>query len=221
MNDLQIFNNSEFGQIRTVEINGEPYFVGRDVATALGYSDTSDALKRHVDEEDKLTRCFTDSGQSRQMYVINESGVYALVFGSKLESAKRFKRWITSEVLPSIRKTGSYGSMSQLEILQISVNRLVEQEKRLNSMESRIDEIEAKTITAPTEYYTIAGFASIRKQKVDVNRAIFLGRKASKMSKEYGYDIGKASDPRYGAVNTYHIDVLNEVFGEYYAETHS
>jgi len=108
MNDLQVFNNEEFGQIRTVEIDGEPWFVGRDIASALGYSDTSDALKRHVDEEDKLTRQFTDSGQRREMYIINEGGLYGLALSSKLESAKKFKRWITSEVIPSIRKNGGY-----------------------------------------------------------------------------------------------------------------
>lgn len=216
MNELQIFNSSEFGEIRTVEIGGEPWFVGKDVAQALGYSDTADAIRTHVDEEDKrhikVGEIPTLKTSNYGALLINESGVYALVFGSKLENAKRFKRWITSEVLPQIRKTGSYGSMSQLEILQISVNRLVEQEKRLKSMESRIDEIEAKTITSPTEYYTIAGFASIRKQRVDINRAVLLGRKASKLSREYGYEVGKTSDPRYGTVNTYHIDILNEVF---------
>lgn len=108
MNNLQIFENQEFGSIRTVTINGEPWFVGKDLAVALGYKDTSDALKKHVDSEDKLTRQFADSGQNREMYVINESGMYALIFGSKLESAKRFKHWVTSEVLPAIRKTGKY-----------------------------------------------------------------------------------------------------------------
>ena len=108
MNNLQIYENQEFGSIRTVTINGEPWFVGKDVAVALGYKDTSDALKKHVDSEDKLTRQFADSGQNREMYVINESGMYALIFGSKLESAKRFKHWVTSEVLPAIRKTGKY-----------------------------------------------------------------------------------------------------------------
>ena len=108
MRALQIFENAEFGKIRTVVLDGEPWFVGKDVAAALGYKDTSDALKKHVDEEDKLTRRFADSGQIREMYVINESGVYSLVFSSKLPTAKAFKRWVTSEVLPSIRRTGSY-----------------------------------------------------------------------------------------------------------------
>lgn len=96
MDNLQIFNSEEFGAVRTVTIENEPWFVGKDVAVSLGYKDTSDALKKHVADEDKLTRCFADSGQNRQMYIINESGLYALIFGSKLESAKRFKRWVTS-----------------------------------------------------------------------------------------------------------------------------
>lgn len=108
MSELQIFKNAEFGFVRTLSINGEPYFVGKDVAEILGYKDTSDAMRRHVDDEDKLTRCFTDSGQSREMYVINESGLYSLILSSKLPTAKRFKRWVTSEVLPAIRRHGLY-----------------------------------------------------------------------------------------------------------------
>ena len=108
MNELTIFENPEFGAIRTLTIDDEVWFVGKDVATALGYSDTSDALKKHVDPEDKLTRRFADSGQNREMYIINESGLYSLVLSSKLPTARKFRRWVTSEVLPSIRKTGGY-----------------------------------------------------------------------------------------------------------------
>ena len=100
----QIFKNAEFGQIRTCMVDGETYFVGKDVASALGYKNTMDALMRHVDEEDKQTSGFTMGGQKYTMTVINESGLYALILSSKLESAKRFKRWVTSEVLPLIRK---------------------------------------------------------------------------------------------------------------------
>lgn len=107
-NKIQVFTNEKFGKVRTLMINNEPWFVGKDVAVSLGYKDTSDALKKHVDTEDKLTRRFADSGQSREMYIINESGVYSLVLSSKLPTAKKFKRWVTSEVLPSIRKTGGY-----------------------------------------------------------------------------------------------------------------
>lgn len=109
MSNLKIFNNHEFGKIRTIiDENNEPWFVGKDVAEILQYKDTSDALKRHVENEDKLTRCFTDSGQSRKMYVINESGLYSLIFSSKMDKAREFKRWVTSEVLPAIRKHGAY-----------------------------------------------------------------------------------------------------------------
>lgn len=107
MNELQVFKNNEFS-IKSLVIDNEPWFVGKDVAAALGYRDTSDALKKHVDNDDKLTRRFADSGQNREMYIINESGLYSLILSSKLESAKRFKRWVTSEVLPAIRKTGGY-----------------------------------------------------------------------------------------------------------------
>ena len=108
MNQLKIFNNEEFGKIRTVTIDNEPWFVGKDVATALGYERADNAIRNHVEEDDKLMHQISASGQNRQMYIINESGLYALIFGSKLESAKEFKHWVTSEVLPTLRKTGSY-----------------------------------------------------------------------------------------------------------------
>lgn len=107
-NDLTIFTNEKFGQVRSIIVDNTPYFVGKDVALALGYKDTSDALKKHVHEDDKLTRRFADSGQNRNMIVINESGLYSMIFGSKLESVIEFKHWVTSDVLPTIRKTGGY-----------------------------------------------------------------------------------------------------------------
>lgn len=108
MNELKIFENPEFGEIRTVEIDGEPWLVGKDVAAALGYSNPRDALGAHVDDEDKATVAIHDGSQNRNMTVINESGLYSLVLSSKLPGAKKFRRWVTSEVLPSIRKTGGY-----------------------------------------------------------------------------------------------------------------
>lgn len=108
MNNISTFRNPAFGSVRAVRIDNEPYFVGKDVATILGYKDSSDAIKKHVDNEDKLTRRFADSGQNREMYIINESGLYSLILSSKLPKAKEFKRWVTSEVLPTIRKTGGY-----------------------------------------------------------------------------------------------------------------
>nr|DAZ35704.1 MAG TPA: repressor domain protein [Caudoviricetes sp.] len=106
-NQLQVFG-FEGSDVRTVNIDGDPYFVGKDVATILGYKNTKDALLKHVDGEDKLGSQIATSGQNREMTVINESGLYSLVLSSKLPSAKKFKRWVTSEVLPAIRKTGAY-----------------------------------------------------------------------------------------------------------------
>ncbi len=148
MNDLQIFNNEEFGQIRTVTINNEPWFVGKDVAISLGYKDTSDALKKHVLPEDKLTRRFADSGQNREMYIINESGLYALIFGSKLDSAKRFKHWVTSEVLPSIRKHGMYAVdelVNNPELLIKVATELKEEREKNRELENTVHEMN-KTI---------------------------------------------------------------------------
>lgn len=108
-NNLQIFSNEEFGYVRTIEIDGEPWMVGKDVAAALGYENTRKAIADHVDDEDRNTVTIRDGNKGNpNMTIINESGMYSLVFGSKLPSAKRFKRWVTSEVLPSIRKTGRY-----------------------------------------------------------------------------------------------------------------
>ena len=108
-NKLQVFKNEEFGEIRTLEIDGEPYFVGKDVASILGYAKPLNAISKHVDEDDSLKRGLIDSlGRTQQTIVINESGLYSLILSSKLPTAKKFKRWVTSEVLPTIRKTGGY-----------------------------------------------------------------------------------------------------------------
>lgn len=109
-NKLQIFSNEQFGSIRTMELDGKPYFVGKDVAEVLGYTDPQKAIKMHIDDEDKLTRQIVVSGQNRNMFIINESGLYSLILSSKLPKAKEFKRWVTSEVLPTIRKHGMYAT---------------------------------------------------------------------------------------------------------------
>lgn len=137
MNELQIFNSEEFGDIRTVTIDNEPWFVGKDVATALGYKNTADAIGKHIDTDDKLTSQIAIAGQRRDVVVINESGVYALIFGSKLESAKRFKHWVTAEVLPSIRKTGSYQKpMTVAEQIQLLAQGNQDHEERIEKLEN-------------------------------------------------------------------------------------
>lgn len=108
MNELQVFQNNEFGQVRTLIIENEPWFVGKDVADALGYERTADAIRSHIDEDDKGVGKIQTPGGTQEMVIINESGLYSLILSSKLPSAKKFKRWVTGEVLPAIRKTGQY-----------------------------------------------------------------------------------------------------------------
>ena len=132
----QIFKNEEFGQIRTCMVDGETYFVGRDVAIALGYKNSMEALKRHVDEEDKAI-VKHDTLQGKQLHtVINESGLYALILSSKLEGARRFKRWVTSEVLPAIRQNGRYE-------LEQQVVKVEEQNRELESRNAYLEDISA------------------------------------------------------------------------------
>lgn len=140
MSNLQIFENEEFGEIRTVTIDNEPWFVGKDVATALGYSNSRDAILKHVHEDDKgVAKCDTPSGK-QEMTVINESGLYALIFGSKLDSAKRFKHWVTSEVLPSIRKTGSYQRlMSPEEMMRVQLGMIDNIGDRVSKLENTMN----------------------------------------------------------------------------------
>ena len=107
-NELKIFENKEFGKVRTVEVNGEPYFVGKDIADTLGYQNGSRDINRHVDEDDRRKFMIFDGNQDKEMIIINESGLYSLILSSKLPTAKQFKRWVTSEILPTIRKTGGY-----------------------------------------------------------------------------------------------------------------
>ena len=148
MNEImKVFNNSEFGEIRTVIKDDDIYFAGKDIAEALGYKDTVNALKAHVDEEDKLTWRITTSGQARNMTVINESGVYALVFSSKLTNAKQFKRWVTSEVLPALRKTGSY-SMNIPQTLPEALRAYADEVEQHNKTKALVEAQRPKVLFA-------------------------------------------------------------------------
>lgn len=144
MNNLQIFNNEEFGEIRTVQLNNETYFIGKDVAEALGYERATKAIQDHVDSEDKDEVPIQDSiGRMQNTPVINESGLYALIFGSKLESAKRFKNWVTSEVLPSIRKTGGYQKqLTTFEQIKLLAQGNTELNERVDKVEDKIYSLE-------------------------------------------------------------------------------
>lgn len=140
MNEILIFNSSEFGNMRTVTIDDKTWFVGKDVANALGYERATKAIQDHVDDDDKDEVPIQDSiGRMQKTPVINESGLYALIFGSKLESAKRFKHWVTSEVLPTIRKTGGYQKqLSPAEMMRIQLGMIDDHENRIENLENNM-----------------------------------------------------------------------------------
>ncbi len=179
MNDLNIFENAEFGQIRTVIIDNEPWFVGKDVATALGYVNSRKALADHVLEEDKgVTKCDTLGGR-QELSVINESGLYALILSSKLDSAKRFKHWVTSEVLPAIRKHGMYAVDELLENPDIAIKAftaLKEERDKNKALQKDIQRMK------PKEVFADAVSAS--------HTSILIGDLA-KLLKQNGYETGQ------------------------------
>ena len=151
MNELQVFKNQEFGSVRTLVINSEPWFVGKDVAEALGYKNTKDALAKHVDSEDKeilkSQNATLENIPNRGVTVVNESGLYSLVLSSKLPSAKKFKRWVTSEVLPALRKTGQY-QVKELSGQELMAKALIEAQSVLAAKDKVIEEMKPKVVFA-------------------------------------------------------------------------
>ena len=149
MNDLQFFKSEQFGEIRTVTVNNEPWFVGKDIADILGYQNGSRDINAHVDEEDKLKYQISTAGQMREQTIINESGLYSLILSSKLPTAKQFKRWVTSEVLPSIRKTGGYiegqETMSDTELI---AKALLVAQRQIEEKNRYIEAIKPKALFA-------------------------------------------------------------------------
>ena len=163
---MTVFENAEFGKVRTIMIDGEPWFVGKDVAESLGYSNTRKALADHVDEDDKTDGVtIRDSiGRDQTPVVINESGVYSLVFSSKLEGAKRFKHWVTSEVLPSIRKHGMYATENTLQqminnpdMIVMMAQRMLDEKARADTAEAKVAELESSVSSLKAENSALVG----------------------------------------------------------------
>lgn len=173
MNELKVFNSEEFGDVRTVTINGDPWFVGKDVAAALGFTNPRDAISTHVFDEDKGVESIDTLGGKQKMTVINESGLYALVFGSRLKSAQRFKHWVTSEVLPAIRRTGGYQMPAPQgkELLALAV---LEAQKTIEAQNTEIERMKPKAIfadavSASTSSILIGDLAKLLRQNgVDI-----------------------------------------------------
>ena len=157
-NEIKIFENEEFGSVRTMEINGEPYFVGKDVATILGYAKPENAIANHVDDEDKTTTLIqgTGSNYKSNAVIINESGLYSLILSSKLPKAKEFKHWVTSEILPSIRKTGGYIANSDMMVSTYFGNLPPEQQTLVKGLFDNIIAQQTKidTLTTTNEVLT-------------------------------------------------------------------
>lgn len=170
--ELQIFTNEQFGQVRILEIEGQPHFVGKEVADILGYSNSRDAISKHVDEEDKLTSQIATAGQNRNMVVINESGLYSLILSSKLPQAKQFKRWMTSEVLPSIRKNGMYATYELLDNPDFAIatlQKLKEEREAKKLLEAQIEAdkpkvLFANAVSASQTSILIGDFAKLLRQ---------------------------------------------------------
>lgn len=205
MNKLQVFENEQFGQVRTLMQDGEPWFVGKDVATALGYSNTRDALATHVDETDKDTVVIRDGipGNPNQT-IINESGLYALIFGSKLETAKAFKHWVTSEVLPSIRKHGEYVTPKKAQQRLGEVNsaaRIIRQTLKEAGMAPQFVAVAMKSLYAPVG-------VEIPLEGITLNKRLF---DATAIAKQLGI-MSKAGKPHAQAVGAIiaQVDVLDD-----------
>ena len=217
-NHLQLFN-FENQQVRTLTINEEPYFVGKDIATILGYKNTKDALLKHVDEEDKLGAQIATSGQRREMTIINESGLYSLILSSKLPNAKKFKRWVTSEVLPTIRKTGSYQLPQTPEgQIRLLLKSNVHMDERLTNAEEDIALLKNKSEIDSTQRFQL--------QKARNKRAIevcggkdsnFYKTKSRKVFMALAHDFKEFFQiPRYDALRKEDFDTAIEFINGWY-----
>lgn len=185
MNKLQVFNFNE-NQIRTLLINNEPYFIGKDVANILGYSNTRKAINDHVDEEDKgVTKCDTLGGK-QDLIVINESGLYSLILSSKLATAKKFKRWVTSEVLPAIRKTGQYQVPSDpISALRLMFEAQTQTNEAVAKHDLRITELEENKLLNPGEYNFLNH--QVRKRVKTIKEVRKLNLSSKQNSKIYSF----------------------------------
>lgn len=208
-NAMQVFNNPEFGKVRTVVISNEPWFVGKDVAMALGYSNTRDAIAKHVDNDDKNTVVIRDGKGNPNQTIINESGVYALIFGSKLPTAKKFKHWVTSEVLPDIRKHGLYAKQSVIDMMLNDPDSCIKLLTEYKQEKQEKERLQAE-LDYSKEWYSIKRVAKLN----DISWKSISWRKLKKASADIGIGVKKIFDANYGEVNTYHVKAWEVAYPE-------
>lgn len=183
MADLKVFENPAFGQVRTLTVDGEPWFVGKDVAAVLGYKNPQEAIRTHVDDDDKGVSEILTPGGKQKVPVINESGLYSLILSSKLPTAKEFKRWVTAEVLPAIRKHGAYMTPETIErvltdpdtIIRLATDLKAEQEKR-RALEAKVEQDKPKVLFADA---------------VSTAKSSILVGELAKLLKQNGVEIGQ------------------------------
>ena len=225
MNELKIFKNNDFGEIRTVTINGEPHFVGKDIAEILEYQNGSRDINRHVDPEDRIKTMVFDGNQDKETILINESGLYSLILSSKMPKAKKFKRWVTSEVLPEIRKTGSYTrapkSFKEALFLAYKQQEQIEELERtkawignkreaqaMNTASQKSKEVKKLQVALDLEM----SFATVKKVEKMTGRK-YNWRNLKKYCQDAGLGWNKAFDANYGSVNSYPIEAWKNVYG--------
>ncbi len=222
MNELKIFENSEFGKIQVIERNGEPWFIGKDVAEILGYTNPRKALNDHVDDDDKLifksneTVLLDFAVPNRGLTIINESGLYSLVLSSKLEKAKAFKRWVTSEVLPAIRKTGSYGTAIKEKEVEAKLNN---SRARLNNSRARMAAIILKCAekTKSETYKEICNKNAVNVLNGKEIMPMLPTEELTLSAKEVGEKLG-ISGNMVGRIASQH-GLKNEQYGKWYHTT--
>ena len=227
MNKLEIFKNQDFGEIRAISINDEPYFVGKDVAMILGYINPRKAVIDHVDDDDKKDGVtIRDSiGREQKPVLINESGLYSLILSSKLPNAKKFKRWVTSEVLPEIRKNGSYTkapkSFKEALFLAYKQQEKIEELEKtkawignkreaqaMNTASQKVKEVKKLQLALDLEM----SYATVKKVEKATGRK-YSCRNLKKYCESAGLCWNKAFDSNYGSVNSYPAEAWKNVYG--------
>lgn len=215
MSDIIPFSYEQTDIDVLVDHDGNPWWIAKNVCSVLGIVDISQAVERLYDDE-KLVRTLHVSGQNRDVWTVNEPGLYSLIIRSNKPEAKKFKRWITHDVLPSLRQTGKYevGNVSELDLIIQSAQAMKKIKAKQIEHDQRLQILEAKTHqnSGETGYWTISAWCRLNNLTLSLENAKHKGRQASRLSTKWGVSVSRVPDERFGSVNSYREDVLEEVF---------